>query len=386
MINQVKGRIKLRVNYKIMIKKNFLGIVITLLVIGAGCSSVNNEIVEAETIKIGFMAPLSGDAANLGVDALEAAQMAVEEINTDGGINGQALELLVKDSKCLPKEASVVGSKLINVDKVNVIIGPACSGATGAVAPIAEESETVLLSYCSTANSISEAGDYIFRTMSPDAFQGKVAAQYIHNQLNKAKVAVLYVQAEWGESVKQSFVEAFEKEGGEIAIEQGIAQNVIDMRTQLLKIKESGAEAIFFPAYTEEILVGLRQIKELDIDLPIMGADTWEDGKIHESEFAQNAMFVAPSTNMITVEWKDKLKSRGAATSLCAPRAYDNVKLIADLISRVGEESINIKNALYQIKGFPGVQGDISFDYNGDPVTALYDVKIIQDGQIKVIN
>src|SRR3989344_5758192 len=133
-----------------------------------------------ENIRIGFIGPLSGDVASIGQSVKAAIELGVEEVNQAGGINGQPLEVIYEDGKCGPKDSTDAANKLINIDKVPVIIGGGCSSETLAAAPIAETSKVTLLSYCSSNPKITESGDYIFRTYPSDAFQGKVAAEKIY--------------------------------------------------------------------------------------------------------------------------------------------------------------------------------------------------------------
>ena len=137
-------------------------VVIIVVVIG-GIFLLNKSPKERGVITLGFIGPLTGDAANIGQNAKSAVEVAVEEINATGGINGQTLNVIYEDGKCTGKDAANAANKLINVDNVLAIVGGACSGETSAFTGVAEESGTVVLSYCSSAPAITDAGDFIFR-------------------------------------------------------------------------------------------------------------------------------------------------------------------------------------------------------------------------------
>ena len=157
-----------------MKKSLLLGAVGALLLVGAGCASTNAPtgdtsintnptptpapVVDTSPIKIGWIGPLTGDLASLGQDAEKATEVALDEVNAAGGINGRPLQLVPQDSKCNPKDASDAGNKLINVDKVSVILGGLCSGETTAVAPVAEQNHVVMISPCSSAPNITFLG------------------------------------------------------------------------------------------------------------------------------------------------------------------------------------------------------------------------------------
>lgn len=167
--------------------KIILGGAAMLVAIGAGCPSklpLEDDGVEKKgdamrdtsPIKIGWMGPLSGDAASLGKDALAAAQLAIEEVNAAGGVNGRMMELTVEDSQCSGNVAFHVGNKLIAFDQVQFIVGGICSGETLAVAPTAEKNRVIVFSGCSGSPEITTAGDYIFRAYPSDVFRGTSTA------------------------------------------------------------------------------------------------------------------------------------------------------------------------------------------------------------------
>lgn len=354
-----------------------------LLLVGAGCTTAVEK--TTSPIQIGWMGPLTGDAASLGEDALVAAQLAVEEVNTDGGVDGRPLELLVEDSKCSDKDAATIAQKLINVHKVPVIVGGLCSGETTAAAPIAETTKTVLFSGCSSAPHISEAGDFVFRSYPSDAFQGTFVADYIFNELNKKKVAVLAVQSPWGQGIKQMFSVAYKKLGGEIVVTEDVKADARDLRTPLTKIKASDAEMLYFLGVTEATLVGLKQIKEIDLDIPIIGGDTWDDSKIIESPFAEGVYYTLPNST-VNESWKTKLQEKGGDNTICAPGTYNNIKILADIMSRVGTDATDIKNELYKVKDFPGVNGPVTLDELGDVVSVDFEVRMVRDGESERID
>lgn len=365
-----------------------LGLAAVLLIGGAGCSAVQEGTVDTtptedtSPIKIGWLGPLTGDAGSLGSDALAGAQIAVDELNEAGGVNGRMLELVAEDGKCNPKDATAAGNKLITLDKVPAIVGGLCSGETTAVAPIAEQNKVVLFSGCSSAPNITDAGDYIFRSYPSDAFQGKVAADHIYNKLGKKKVAVLADLGDWGQGVKGSFEAAYAELGGEIVYSDDFQQTERDFRTQLTKVKSSDAELLYFMGFTEATLPALKQIKELGLELPLLGGDTWSDAEITGSELGEGIQFVIGDVEVKNEEWVKKLTDTGANNTVCAPQVYNNVKILADIMSRVGTDSTMIKDELYKVKDYQGINMSVTIDENGDLATADYVVKEVKDGAV----
>lgn len=336
-------------------------------------------------VKIGWVGPLTGDVAYLGQDSLKSAQIAVEEVNEAGGINGRPLGLLIEDGKCSPKEGASAANKLINIDNVPVILGGQCSGELLAMAPLAEEKKVVLISGCSSAPTVTNAGDYTFRTYPSDAFRGVFTAEYVVNALAKKKVAVLADLGDWGQGNKNSFSARFLELGGEIVVSEDFAQESRDFRTSIAKFKNSDAEAVLFYGYTEASLAFLKQAEELGLSVPLIGGDTWGDAEIHKNSFAEGIRYPDIVTNYASA-WKKKMEDRGISFSICTPRNYDNVKIIAGIMNRVGMDAESIKNELYKIKNYPGVNGPITIDKNGDLASAEYDMLIVKDGKAEVEN
>lgn len=336
-------------------------------------------------VKIASMGPLTGDLAYIGENMLAAAQIAVEEINKAGGIKGAKLELVVEDSKCDPKEAVTAGNKLINVDKVSVVIGGLCSSETLALAPIAEKSKVVLFSAASTNPKITEAGDYIFRDVPSDAFQGVYAAQYVKNTLKINRVALLKTLTDWGLGVNDAFKAEFIKLGGTITAEESFPMDSRDIRGQIVKIKESSPELIYFVSYTEGAIVGIRQLRELGVKVQIFGADAWSDLNIWESvkTDGDGTMYLEPENKSYPQTFIDAMnaKTGGKAINVYAPRTYDAVKMIASVIEKVGNDPTAIKNALYQVKDYQGVADNYTFDGNGDILNARYAVRMYKSGK-----
>ncbi|MES2213384.1 MAG: ABC transporter substrate-binding protein [Patescibacteria group bacterium] len=361
--------------------------VIVLIVIVIFASRGGSK--ETGPIKIGFIGPLTGDAANIGQNAQAAVQIAVKEINDAGGIKGRPLEVIFEDGKCNGKDASDAANKLINIDKISAILGGACSGETSAFTSLAEQSKTTVLSYCSSVPALTNAGDYIFRNYPSDAFQGKFAADYIYNNLGKKSVAVMYVKSDWGNGIKDVFIDNYKKLGGIVLDEEGYDQTSRDLRSQLSKIKSDKPELIYFLGYTEASIPALTQAKALGITIPFFGGDAWDDGKIWSTvgSAGENAMYTVGATDAneaFKVKMKEKVGSDEFA--VCSPTAYDGMNILAEVMQKVGSNSEAIKNELYKTVYTKGVSSkEIKFDANGDLVGANYSVKVIKAGKAELV-
>ncbi|MEX1014547.1 MAG: ABC transporter substrate-binding protein [Candidatus Paceibacterota bacterium] len=363
-------------------------IVVIVVVLGIYLITDNNQApVTGEPIKLGFVGPLTGDASTLGESARAAVSLAIEEINAEGGINGNPVEVIYEDGRCTGNYAVDAVNKLINIDNVHGIIGGLCSAETSAFAPIAEEAGVPTISYCSSAPALSDAGDYIFRVYPSDSFQGIKAANYLKEEMDFDQVAILYTNDDWGTGLKGTFSQEFEKLGGTISTIESFEKSSRDLRTQLTKIKSSNAQAIYWAGFADASIPGIGQYREFGLDIPVLGADAWDDPSLWESvgSSGEGFMFISVRTPE-NEEFRQKLLSKTDQVTICAPQSYDSVQVFKEAIESAGTDRENIKDALYNIDGYQGVSGVISFNEKGDLLSAEYDIKMFTNGDIEVVN
>ena len=300
--------------------------------------SENGTGAEKGSIKIGFVGPLTGDLANAGQNVEAAIGIAVEEINNTGGVLGKNLEVIYEDDACNGATGANAISKLINTDKVVAVLGGLCSGATLGEAPISEAAKIPQLSYCSTNPKISQAGDYIFRNVPSDLFQANYAAEYLMKN-GKKKVALLSTKDDWGDGLNKAFAEAFTKLGGVIVMNDSFDHDTKDLRSQLVEIKAKNPDAVYFIAYTDATIAGLKQAHDLKIKNQFVGADAWDDTKIWSElgTLGDGAIYTVVGSNS-TPDFKAKMKAKLGKDDFiyCSNYGYDGVKVLADAMTRAG--------------------------------------------------
>ncbi len=358
-------------------------VVVVIIVLGIFIFGKKDEqqVVEGP-IKLGFVGPLTGDVATLGVNAMKAAQLAVDEVNAAGGINGRTVELVVEDGRCAGDVANTAVNKLINVDNVDGIVGGFCSIETSAFTEVVEQAQVPIISPISSAPALTNAGDYVFRVYPSDSFQGVFVADFMKDTLAAQKVAILYTNDEWGTGLHAVFKEHFESRGGEVVLVEPFANTSRDLRTQLAKVKEANADALYFVAYTESSIAGINQIKELGLTIPVFGGDAWSDVSIWEKVGAAGEGFLfsevfVPNNDVFTA----KMTAVDSEPTVGASQAYDAVKIFAQAMAKVGTDGEKVKDALYDAVLTDGFSApEVSFDENGDLKGAPYVVKVVKDG------
>ncbi len=342
-----------------------------------------------EPIKIGFIGPLTGDLANIGANTKAAVEIGVDDINSAGGIGGRTLEVVYEDSQCTPAKSTSAANKLISVDKVAAILGDTCSSATLAIAPIVEQAKVPLISYASTAAKVSDAGDFIFRTVPSDVLQSSFAAKYAVEKLAKKKVAIIFVNNDWGLGLSKGFSEAFKAGGGEAVFSEGIDATSKDARSLLSKIKAIKADILYLLVMPGQAEIVIKQAQELSLKISIFGADPLEDMTVwnNAGKAGEGVMFTTIGTSP-SDDFKAKMKAKVGSDEIIysGPFAYDGLKILGKVIGEVGTDGTAIKDALYKVSYEGGVSSPkIEFDQNGDPKEAGYAIKIVKNGKPVVV-
>ena len=242
-----------------------MGLLIVLVPAVVACSSNGEE----EPFRIGVMESLTGAGETYGTVASQAKQMAVDEINAEGGINGRMLELVVEDSKCNAQDGITAYNKLTDVDGVKIILGTSCSGAMLGAAPLAEKEGVVLFSALATNPDIANAGDYIFRTAMSDAQLGIDTGNLLWADGIRS-LATISESTDYAEGVRNASVEQFEKRGGQTLGSERYPTDTTDFRSQLTKLINENPDAIHVAAQAE-FSAGtiVKQLRELGFDGPV---------------------------------------------------------------------------------------------------------------------
>lgn len=340
-------------------------------------------------IRIGAALPLTGEGALYGQMARKAIDLAIEEINTNGGIKDRKLSVIYEDTQLKPDIAVNAVIKLITVDKVPAIIGPMGSNEFLPVIPIAQKNKVVVISPSATSHDITKAGDYKFRTVVSDIYDGTAMAQFAFNRMGFKKVGVFYVDEAGPKGVSITFMKEFRRLGGEIVVEEKGTQEGTDFRTQITKIKDANPDAVYFAGYSKETVIFLIQAKELGLKKQLMTHQVIDDPDIIQraGKSADGVIFTTPKLTPETggqsvKEFFDKFhKKYREDPQNFAPNAYDAVMLIAKAMKKYASDSESIKKGLYEVKGYQGASGEITIDENGDVIQPMM-IMVIKDGKV----
>ena len=332
---------------------------------------------EDEAFRIGVMESLTGPGETYGTVANQAKQLAVDEINAAGGIDGRMIELVVEDSKCNAQDAITAYNKLTDVDGVKIILGTSCSGAMLGAAPLAEEEGVVMFSGLATNPDIAEAGDYIFRTSMNDAQLGIDTG----NQLwadGIRKLATINETTDYAEGVRRESVAQFEKRGGEVVAEERYPSDVTDFRSQLTKLLNASPDALHIAAQAE--FAGgtiVKQARELGFDGPIysdvvvVGATALEIAGDAATGVKAVTADLDPANNTAQEVLKNFREKYGNVTlPWYIGSAYDDVYITAECLKETGDDqdADGFRDCLYDITWSGAIGDKYSFDDKGEVV------------------
>jgi branched-chain amino acid transport system substrate-binding protein len=343
----------------------------------------------AQPIKIGEFGSLSGGTATFGISTDEGVRLALEEINSAGGVLGRPIEVIVVDDQSKPEEAVTAVQKLINQDKVVAIIGEVASSRSLAAAPVAQRARIPMLSPASTNPKVTKVGNYIFRSCFIDPFQGAAMANFAMTNdkgPHAKRFAVLYdVKNDYSVGLREFFIARVKELGGQIVADESYGEGDIDFKAQLTKIKGTNPEAIYVPGYYTEIGLICRQARQLGIQVPLMGGDGWDSEKT--AEIGGDAINGCYFTNHYSPDEDRpavkkfvetyKAKYNGKTPDAMAILGYDAMRIMADAIQRAGSDKPRaIRDALAKTKDFPAASGTITMDKDRNAKKPIVVLKI----------
>ncbi len=330
-----------------------------------------------DAFRIGVMESLTGPGETYGTVANQAKQMAVDEINAAGGVNGRMLELVVEDSRCSANDAITAYNKLTEVEGVKIILGTSCSSAMLGVAPHAEADGVILFSGLASNPDIAKAGDYIFRTQISDLEVGITTGNVLWAD-GVRTLATITESTDYAEGVRRTSVEQFEKRGGEVVAAEQFGSDVTDFRSQLTKLFAEDPDALHV-APQSEFAGGtiIKQARELGFEGPIY-ADTISVG----TTALEIAGAAADGMKAITADLDpDNEKAQEVLADfreryeyVTLPwhlgSAYDDVYIAAECLKRTNDDqdADGFRDCMYDITWSGAIGDNYSFDSDGEVV------------------
>jgi branched-chain amino acid transport system substrate-binding protein len=325
-----------------------------------------------------------GDATKKGVD------LAVEEINAAGGINGKPFRVVYEDDRMSATDGVSAFQHLIAVNKPSAVIGPFGSSVVLAVAPIANSAKIPIISASATGDSIADAGDYVFRITPPNSRQGADDAAYAWNMLHARRAMIMFQNNEYGTTLRDAFAKKFQQLGGVVVAQEGSDLGTKDYRASLDKAKALKPDIIFFPLHSQESTLLLRQAHEQGVEALFISADgamtkelTQGAGPAAEGVyFSTLALGFGVSDQQIAAFKKGYAAKYGPGEpDVYSAYYYEVTRLLAEALKK-GLAPETVKASLYAMNAqhpYVGITGKTAFDAKGEVDKPFY-IYVVKNG------
>lgn len=362
----------------------------------SGLLASTAALAQADSFKIGIIAPMSGPNARYGAFANKGAALAAKEINAAGGVMGKQIELVSGDSQCVPAEGVAAMQRMISLDKTPVVIGDVCSSVTLAMQPMAEESKVLLVNAASSNPDITyKAGvggfKWTFRNYPTDEVRAATVLEYAARTKGFKKYAVLSVDSDYGRGAIKFTKRYLPKyEGAEILSEDYYKDSETDFRSVLSKIRRSGAQAIVLYGQADTTPIIARQMLELGLagKVALIG-----NGEFNTKETIAAAPKVmngaveaaawlpeVPAPRSLKFVEDYKKANGGEMPNNHAYTHYDTVQLVAQAIRSANSlKADDVRNALSKLK-YESPMGSVTFDDHNQAILPMVLLEIV-DGK-----
>lgn len=349
-------------------------IVIAIILIVVAISKNNNSNQTKsnnETIKIGFIGPMSGDAASYGEIISRGAQIAAQDINSSGGINGKKIEIVIADSKCNGPGAVTALQRLIDIDGIKYFIAGICSSETISMAPIIEKNKLVGISPSATSPAISGISKYVFRNAPSDAARGTEIANLLMKSYKKP--AIISANTDYSKGLRDTFVNTLKESNIKVVADEIYNPDSRDFRSILTKVKNAQPDAIFMNPQTPADMIRLsNQAFEIGLKAQLYAAE-FNDKEVASAKGVSGTIVaVAPNiTNdpdglTVIKKYKEQFKI-DAEYPYYVAASYDIVKIFAEALKNTNtEDGDGVRDYISDLNNYKGSIGTYSFDDKGD--------------------
>lgn len=339
----------------------------------------------ANTIKIGFFAPLTGFAAADGTSAKRGAMLAVEKINKSGGINGKQVKLIIYNDMAESQEAVTIARELMS-DNVAGVVSGSYSTPTRAAAPIYQRYNIPLVVAYATYPGITKVGNYIFRVGFLAKVEGEAGGFVAVKMLKTKRIAVLTMDNDFGKALSKGFVYEVKKDGADIIANLSFSLGTKDFNPLLTKLKGMNPDLIYATGYYSEGALIARQLKALGLKAQLLGQEGFDSPMFLKiAQDAANGTIITTDLNRndkrpiaawFIKEYRTKYK---VEPDMVGASSFDAVYLLSEAIKQAKSTShAKIRNAIAGIKNFNGVTGLIKgFNDIGEVTKAVQIQKVV---------
>lgn len=339
---------------------------------------------------VGVTGPLSGQDAQYGEQWKRGFDLALEQINANGGINGHPLNYDFEDSRSDPRQAVAIAQKFVDDKRILLELGDLSSGASMAASPIYQRAGLVQFGFTNSHPDFTKGGDYMWSTAISQAEEQPLLANYVTKGLGFRKIAVLYLNTDWGRTSKDIFAKAASANGAQIVAAEGYQPNEKDFRATLTRVKSASPDSLVLISYYSDGAQIVRQARASGVREPIAAV-----GSVYSPKFidlggeAVNGVYT--ESNFFPGDPRPEVQSfvqryrarYNADPDTFAARAYDAMTLAAEVIRRYGATRSAVHDGFAKIDNVPSVIfGKFRFDPQTRRVAGAKNLDlVVKDGK-----
>jgi len=354
-----------------------------------------------EPLKVGALLAVTGPASFLGAPEARTLQMLVDDLNAKGGVDGRRIELVLKDTGGNPEKAISFAKQLVEEDGVFAIIGPATSGESIAVKPIAEESKTILLSCAAAEVIVTPVLAHVFKVAPKDSF----AAEMIFRRMKKmgiTRIGLLSSNTGFGKAGKEQVEKLAPAHGIEIAVSEVYDKAATDLTAEVTKLKAANVQALLNWSIEPAQAIVIKNARQIGLTVPIFQSHGFANVQYARAAGAAAEGVMFPASRVIVAEAlaaSDPQKPVVAAykrdyegrykedVSTFGGHAFDALGILVSAVKRVGLDREKARAAIENTKGFVGTAGVFNFapdDHTGLSIDA-FEMITVKNGKFVVL-
>lgn len=365
-----------------------LALVATLLVVSRMTTDPSNagaptSKAENETLVIGAILPLTGDAAAFGQNALRGAQLAVRQANEADRIPHTTITVMAQDSRGTAQDAVSAARTLIDVNGASLLIGDVTSAGTHALIPIVTRARVPLISPSASDPKLSGVSPFFARVWPSDVYEADILTRYVKKK-GYHRIAAVFANTDYGVAMVDEVARQLGPDS--LVIRVGFERETIDYRPTIDRIALSGCDALLAVFYPEDSVRLLQQLAERNVNLPILTTATFEDPRVAVEPGAERAVFASPvptdATEPVRKTFNDAYQDAyDSEPGVLSDTGFDSVNILIHAYAETGGGSPEkIAKSIRALKDYQGASGKMTFNESGD-VQKGYRMKRLVDGE-----
>ncbi|MBY6275272.1 MAG: ABC transporter substrate-binding protein [Symbiobacterium thermophilum] len=315
------------------------------------------------------MGPLTGDSAEYGKIWRRGFDLALEEINAAGGVQGRPLNYVFEDTQSDPKQSPAVAQKFVNDPRVVAVIGDFSSPASMAASPIFQRAGLVQLGITNSHPDFTKTGDFIWSNSTSQTDEAPFLARLAVEQLGRKRLAVLHQNTDWGKTTADLFVEQARALGAEVVLQEAYLLTEKDFRPVLTKARDAQPDALVLISYYNDGALIAQQIPAVGLDVTVLAASSVYSpqflnlgGAAVEGVYTVSRFHPAdprPEAQQFVERFRERY---GTDPDTFAAGAYDGMKILAAVLNRVGVDRKALRDGLEQAENLETIlQGATAF-------------------------